>query len=82
MTRTALILLVSCLAACGGDKGTVKCDVGPYLAAARAPKVEAPDGLDNLDPLDEMPLPAASPQPPRPDDGTCLEQPPQIIRMN
>ena len=80
-----LALMASCLsvllAGCGGNVGSVSCDEGPYLAAVSAPKVQAPEGLDDLDPLAEMPMPEASPQEPRPDDGRCLEQPPTIIRM-
>lgn len=83
MTRLVLIpaLLLTLTAGCSGNGGSAACDDGPYLAAARAPKVEAPDGLDELDPLNEMPLPAASPRQPRPADAPCIDQPPQIIRM-
>ena len=83
MMRCVLLaaFLVLMLAGCGGNVGSVSCDEGPYLAAVSAPKVKAPDGLDDLDPLAEMPMPEASPQEPRPDDGRCLEQPPTIIRM-
>jgi len=68
------------LAACGGPK-ELTCDEGPYQAAIRAPKVQSPEGLDHLNPLNELPLPAASPQEPRPAEGPCLESPPKIIRM-
>jgi uncharacterized lipoprotein len=76
--RLILIVIPFVLAACGGSK-TLKCDEGPYQMAVRAPKVQAPEGLDNLDPLNEIPLPAASPREPSPADGPCLESPPQII---
>lgn len=82
MMRVMLLLITAILAGCGGNIGLVECDEGPYLAAARAPKVAAPEGLDDLNPLAEIPLPSASPQEPWPADGPCLEQPPQIIRMN
>ena len=49
------------IAGCGGDS-MMTCDEGPYQAAVRAPRVVAPEGLDNLDPLDEVPLPEASPR--------------------
>jgi uncharacterized lipoprotein len=75
------LAVVAVLAGCGGST-EVTCDEGPYLAAVRTPKVESPDGLDNLDPINEMPLPQASPQEPRPKDGSCLDQPPVIIRMD
>ena len=82
MKRMAIVLVAGILAGCGADAFVVECDDGPYLAADRAPRVEAPEGLDNLNPLNEMPLPSASPQEPWPADGPCLERPPQIIRMN
>lgn len=83
MMRSALLAVFGAvlLAGCGGNVGSVSCDEGPYMAAVRAPKVQAPDGLDNLDPLAEMPMPEASPQEARPEDGRCLEQPPTIINM-
>jgi uncharacterized lipoprotein len=77
-----MIAVLFVLTACGESK-MLECDSGPYLAAVRAPKVQAPEGLDSLDPLAEVPLPEASPQQPRPEteEGTCLEHPPQIIRI-
>ena len=80
LARLTIIAALCVTAACGESK-MLECDSGPYLTAVRAPKVQAPEGLDNLDPIDEMPLPAASPQQPRPADGPCLEHPPQIIRL-
>lgn len=78
--RLIMIAVLFAIAACGESK-MLECDSGPYLTAVRAPKVQAPEGLDNLDPMNELPLPAASPRDPRPADGPCLEHPPQIIRM-
>ncbi|MDJ0906124.1 MAG: hypothetical protein QNI96_08910 [Woeseiaceae bacterium] len=66
------------IAGCGGDT-LVACDEGPYQAAVRAPKVVAPEGLDDLDPMDEVPLPEASPQEEGGYDGPCLESPPQVL---
>ena len=68
------------IAGCGGDS-MMTCDEGPYQAAVRAPRVVAPDGLDNLDPLDEVPLPEASPQEEGAYEGPCLESPPQVLRI-
>ena len=81
--RIASLILVAALAVVAGcgESRMLECDSGPYLTAVRAPRVQAPEGLDNLDPLREVPLPAASPQEPRADDGPCLEQPPQIIQI-
>ena len=78
MRRLVLLTGVLLVAGCGGET-MMTCDEGPYLAALRAPRVAAPEGLDNLNPLSEMPLPEASP---REDDGyagPCLESPPQIL---
>ncbi len=63
---------------CGGDT-LMTCDEGPYQTAVRAPKVVAPEGLDNLDPMQEVPLPAASPREEGGYDGPCLESPPQVL---
>ena len=80
LARLLLIAVLGAIAACGGSK-SLSCDEGPYQAAVRAPRVQAPEGLDNLDPLNEVPLPAASPQAPRPAEGPCLEHPPETIRI-
>ena len=68
------------IAGCGGDS-MMTCDEGPYQAAVRAPRVVAPDGLDNLDPLDEVPLPEASPREEGAYEGPCLESPPQVLKI-
>jgi len=81
LARLMMIAALLVLAACGKSK-MLTCDEGPYQAAVSAPKVQTPEGLDDLDPLNELPLPAASPQEPMPADGPCLEHPPQIIRMD
>ena len=80
MNIARLILIPMCLvvAACGGSPA-LECDSGPYQVAVSTPRVIAPEGLDNLDPLNEVPLPSASPQEPWPEDGPCLEHPPQLI---
>ncbi len=78
LARLTIIALVAGLSACGGKKN-LTCDEGPYQTAERAPRVETPDGLDDLEPLKEMPLPEASPQPPRPEGSPCLDRPPIVI---
>ena len=80
LARLLLIAVLGAIAACGGSKN-LACDEGPYQTAVHAPRVQSPEGLDSLDPLDEVPLPAASPQAPWPSDGPCLELPPETIRM-
>ena len=84
MMRIAFLvaLALTLLNGCGGNITGVSCDEGPYMAAERGKRVEAPTDLDNLNPVAEMPLPAASPQEPWPEEGPCLESPPTIIRMN
>ena len=73
---TALVLF----AGCGGDT-PLKCESGgAYLSAAETPRVRAPDGLDDLDPLREAPLPDASPRSERWEGSGCLEAPPRVGR--
>jgi uncharacterized lipoprotein len=80
MLRGLLASLLVTLAACGGDSG-LKCDKNvAYLQARETPRVKAPEGLDDLDALREMPLPKASPQAPQAPDGKCLEHPP-VVRV-
>jgi uncharacterized lipoprotein len=79
LVRLIFLSLIAGLAACGGQS-ELKCEEATvYLAAKQTPRVAAPDDLDNLDPIREMPLPEASPQKPRPAGSTCLEKPPAII---
>jgi len=80
LARLLLVAVLGAMAACGGSK-MLTCDEGPYQAAVRSPRVQSPEGLDSLDPLNEAPLPAASPQAPRPAEGPCLEYPPETIRI-
>jgi len=73
---------VSGIAACGGNGGseTRTCDeVRAYQLAAEGKRVEAPEGLDALDPLKEMPLPEANPRPPRPAGSPCIDLPPSVL---
>ncbi len=79
LARLIFLSLIAGLTACGGQSELECEEGGVYLAAKQAPRVAAPDDLDNLDPLREMPLPDASPQQPRPAGSTCLEMPPAII---
>ena len=78
LARLTMIVLVLGLSACGGSK-TMTCDEGPYQIAVRGSRVEAPDGLDNLEPLREIPLPEASPRAPRPEGSPCLDRPPMVL---
>ena len=78
-SRLTLVLPLLAVAACGGD-AVLKCESGgAYLAATEMPRVRAPEDLDDLDPLREIPLPEVSPQAERPADSGCLEAPPIIV---
>jgi uncharacterized lipoprotein len=66
------------LAGCRGD-AELKCETGgEYLSAAETPRVTAPEDLDDLDRVREVPLPEVSPQAERPEGSGCLESPPRI----
>lgn len=81
MTRHFLAAFAALLvlAACGND-GPVKCK-GPtdYLEARPGQRIKAPEDLDNLNELREMPIPQISPQEERGEEGGCLDAPPEII---
>lgn len=79
--RIALLGVVAMMAACAGEPD-LTCDESAYMSTVRAPKVQAPDDLDDLEALREMPLPTASPQEARPAGGPCLDMPPEVIRLD
>ena len=66
------------LAACHGAPNLACDDDSPYMNADAAPPVQAPEGLDNLDPLKAVPLPKANPAQPRPKGSNCLDLPPEL----
>jgi len=78
VVRLSLLgLLAVALSACGGKDLT--CDeVQFYQLSEERKRVEAPEGLDDLDPLREMALPEASPQAERPPGSDCFDRPPGI----
>jgi len=53
-------------------------DPQPYQFAVETPKVDAPNGLDELQESREMLIPRASPQEPRDPDSPCLDLPPSL----
>ena len=67
------------LSACGGPIELACDDVRTYQLATEGKRVKAPDDLNDLEPLMEMPLPEASPQPQRPVGSPCLDLPPNIV---
>ncbi len=75
---TVLLTSTSLLSACifGGPP---KCETdGRYQLSQAGERIEAPDGLDDLQPYKEMTIPEASPRQPRADSDRCLEAPPSI----
>jgi uncharacterized lipoprotein len=70
--------LVGMLAACGGSNDITCDDVQYYQLAEEGKRVEAPEDLDDLDPLREMALPEASPREPREAGSPCFDRPPGI----
>ena len=75
------LMLVAALFFVSGCRGgsDLKCDdEGEYQRATRAPRIQVPEDLDNLDALKEMPVPEASPQRERLNEGACLESPPIV----
>ena len=73
---TVLLLVLAGVTGCGGPV-ELSCDeVVTYQLAVEGKRVVAPADLDSLEPLREMPLPEASPQPPRPANSPCIDMPP------
>ena len=78
LAQIFFVVSILALSACRGG-GELKCDnEGSYQEATTAPRVKAPEDLDNLEALKEMPLPDALPQPVGVGEGRCLESPPRI----
>lgn len=75
---TVLGLLLAGLSACGGSKDLTCDEVQYYQLAKESKVVKAPEGLDDLDPLQEMAVPKASPREPRPEGSPCFDRPPEI----
>jgi uncharacterized lipoprotein len=80
LVRLISIVMLASLAACGS--GSKTCDEGPYQEAVLGPRIVVPEDLDNLEQIREMPLPAASPQAPRPEGSPCIEKPPPVLGIS
>ena len=76
---TGLVVALAGLAGCGGTPDRSCDDPERYQAAVEAPPVNVPDDLDSLDEFKKLPLPDASPRPPRPKGSPCLDLPPSIL---
>ena len=76
----AVVALSAVLAACGGNEPReVDCEAGlKYQNRTAGKRVEAPEGLDQLDEFKEMPIPTAAPEAPLPPAGKCEDMPPAI----
>lgn len=62
--------------ACGSS---LTCDdVKAYERAREGARIEAPEGLDDLEASRELLIPRASPREPRPEGAPCLDLPPSI----
>jgi len=78
LAQILFVVSILVLSACRGG-GELKCDdEGAYQRATTTPRVKAPEGLDNLEALKEMPLPEASPQAAGAGAEGCLESPPLV----
>ena len=68
------------LTACGGnDTKEVDCGVSiQYQNRAVGKRVVAPEGLDDLNEMAEMPIPTADPNAPQMPPGVCNDIPPVI----
>jgi len=75
--RTAtLAFLVVVLGACSTQEN---CDEpGFYEFAESGQRIEAPEGLDNLQAIKELKIPEASPRPPREAGSGCIDRPPTL----
>lgn len=76
---TSLLLALLTVSGCGGTPDRSCDDVMRYQLAAQGRRIEPPEGLDDLDELKEIPLPEASPRPPRAEGSPCLDLPPVIL---
>ncbi len=83
MTRiwlAGMLAVLVALAACGGNETReVDCEANlEYQNRVEGKKVVAPEGLDQLNELAEMPIPRADPNAPQPPAGVCIDEPPVI----
>jgi len=76
LRQTLLASAALSLTACGSN---LTCDdPQAYQQAMEGQRVEAPDGLDDLQVNREIQIPRASPREPRPQGSPCLELPPTL----
>lgn len=71
-----LWILASTLSACAGNP---ECETeGRYQSSQSGRRIQAPQGLDELEANKELTIPRASPREPNQDTGRCLEYPPGL----
>ena len=68
------LVVTPLLYSCGGNDACEEPE--PYQESVEGRRIEAPDGLTELQDGKELKVPDASPLPPRPEDSPCLELPP------
>ena len=73
------IIIVTLAAATGACSTAETCEEPMFYESAQAGRrIEAPEDLDNLAALKEIPIPEASPRPPRPPGSGCIDRPPTL----
>lgn len=83
MTKTRLLAVMALaltISACGGnDTKKIDCEANlKYQDRVEGKRVVAPEGLDQLNELVEMPIPRADPNAPKTPAGQCQDRPPVI----
>jgi len=79
LLRVAIgLTLATALGACGKDADLACDDVQTYQLAVPGKRVVVPEGLDPLDPLQEVPLPEAWPSAQRAEGSPCIDRPPRV----
>ena len=72
-----LVVLIAGLSGCAGINLTCD-DVRDYQLAEEGKRIEAPDGLDDLDQVKEAQLPEASLRQAREPGSPCIDRPPKV----
>jgi len=80
--RVAAVLITGmAISGCGGNDTvvTADCDEGlKYQNRTVGKRVVAPEGLDQLEEIAEMPIPKADPEAAKPVPGKCVDMPPRV----
>jgi hypothetical protein len=73
------IIIVTLAAATGACSTTETCEEPMFYESAQAGRrIQAPEDLDDLAAFKEIPIPEASPRPPRPPGSGCIDRPPTL----